>query len=69
MLFMTQQVVGYTSVCMNLKPEKVVTTFTKTKKQQFYLTCRRIMAKLATNAFVFKFRELVVNFVSVELEL
>lgn len=54
---------------MNLKAEKVVTTFTKTKKQQFDLTCRRIMAKLATNAFVFKFRELVVNFVSVELEL
>lgn len=54
---------------MNLKAEKVVTTFTKTKKQQFDLTCRRIMPKLATNAFVFKFRELVVNVVSVELEL
>lgn len=49
----------YTSVCMNLKAEKVVTTFTKTKKQQFDLTFRRIMAKLATKVFVFKFRELL----------
>lgn len=64
---MTQQVVY---LCLyKSEAEKVVTTFTKTKKQQFYHTCRRIMAKLATNAFVFKFRELVVNFVSVELEL
>lgn len=54
---------------MNLKAEKVVTTFMKTKKQQYDITCRRIMAKFATNAFVFKFRELVVIFFSVALEL
>lgn len=67
MLFMTQQVVY---LCpYESESGKVVTTFMKTKKQQFDLTCRRIMAKLATDAFVFKFRELVVNIVSVELEL
>lgn len=65
---MTQQVV-YLCLYESESGKSCYNIQEKTKKQQFDLTCRRIMAKLATNAFVLKFRKLVVNVVSVELEL